>query len=263
MRGRGGFIGANVTPEASNGNSAAAGVWTLREAESLKRAGTWPFSTTDSSFASVSSFLDFNAANGATTFTDGLGVTWTAEGNAQISTSSPYEGTGSLLLDGNGDSINAVDDKLAVGTGDFTIEAWVYADSVPSRYQGLVTTHDDAGSGTGRFFLTINNSNRLEVQGTGYGATWPSQSSILFPAQTWTHVAMSRVSGSIRLFQGGQLVSGPVTGTQNLSRNICSIGRTYTNLSANYFAGKIDLFRVTKGVGRYTATFTPTAYIWP
>lgn len=42
MRGRGGFIGANVTPAASSPNSAASGMWNLREAESLKRAGTWP-----------------------------------------------------------------------------------------------------------------------------------------------------------------------------------------------------------------------------
>jgi hypothetical protein len=42
MRGRGGFIGTNVTPASAAVNSAASGVWTVREAESLKRAGTWP-----------------------------------------------------------------------------------------------------------------------------------------------------------------------------------------------------------------------------
>jgi hypothetical protein len=42
MRGRGGLIGANVTPASAAINSAASGVWTVREAESLKRAGTWP-----------------------------------------------------------------------------------------------------------------------------------------------------------------------------------------------------------------------------
>jgi hypothetical protein len=42
MRGRGGYIGANVTPASAAVNSAASGVWTVRDAESLKRAGTWP-----------------------------------------------------------------------------------------------------------------------------------------------------------------------------------------------------------------------------
>ena len=41
-RPRGGFIGANVTPASAAVNSAASGVWTVREAEALKRAGTWP-----------------------------------------------------------------------------------------------------------------------------------------------------------------------------------------------------------------------------
>ena len=44
MRGRGGFIGTNVTPAASAVNSAASGVWTLREAQSFLRDATWPIS---------------------------------------------------------------------------------------------------------------------------------------------------------------------------------------------------------------------------
>lgn len=38
----GGYIGFNRVPAASAMNSAASGAWTLREAEALKRAGTWP-----------------------------------------------------------------------------------------------------------------------------------------------------------------------------------------------------------------------------
>lgn len=41
-RPRGGYIGFNGVPAASALNSAASGIWTLREAEALKRAGTWP-----------------------------------------------------------------------------------------------------------------------------------------------------------------------------------------------------------------------------
>jgi hypothetical protein len=41
-RGRGGFIGTNVVPAAAAFNSAASGLWTVREQEALKRAGTWP-----------------------------------------------------------------------------------------------------------------------------------------------------------------------------------------------------------------------------
>jgi hypothetical protein len=41
-RARGGYIGFNRVPAASALNSAASGVWSLREAEALRRAGTWP-----------------------------------------------------------------------------------------------------------------------------------------------------------------------------------------------------------------------------
>jgi len=41
-RPRAGYIGFNRVPAASALNSAASGVWTLREAESMRRAGTWP-----------------------------------------------------------------------------------------------------------------------------------------------------------------------------------------------------------------------------
>jgi hypothetical protein len=41
-RGRGGYIGFNRVPAAAALNSAASGVWSLREAEALRRAGTWP-----------------------------------------------------------------------------------------------------------------------------------------------------------------------------------------------------------------------------
>jgi len=46
MRPRGGYIGFNRVPAAAAANSAASGVWTLREAEALRRAGTWPTNPT-------------------------------------------------------------------------------------------------------------------------------------------------------------------------------------------------------------------------
>ena len=47
MRPYGGLIGANPTTASAGPNSAAGGIWTLRDAERLKRAGTWPLSSGD------------------------------------------------------------------------------------------------------------------------------------------------------------------------------------------------------------------------
>lgn len=67
MRGRGGYIGFNRVPAASALNSSASGVWTLQEQESLKRAGTWPFSFVNpASITGLQLWLD--AADSATLF---------------------------------------------------------------------------------------------------------------------------------------------------------------------------------------------------
>ena len=67
MRPRGGIIGATVQPAASASNSAASGVWTLREAESLKRAGTWPQELPQLEFT-MGLQLHLDAADSATMF---------------------------------------------------------------------------------------------------------------------------------------------------------------------------------------------------
>jgi len=63
MRGRGGFIGANVVPAAAALNSAASGLWTLRDQESLKRAGTWPVVPPGGVGAGLQLWLDSSDAN--------------------------------------------------------------------------------------------------------------------------------------------------------------------------------------------------------
>jgi len=64
MRARGGYIGFNRVPAASSVNSAAVGVWNLREAESLKRAGTWPtIFVNPTSLAGLQLWLDASNAS--------------------------------------------------------------------------------------------------------------------------------------------------------------------------------------------------------
>lgn len=63
----GGYIGHRPVPAATGSNSAAAGMWTLREAQRLKQAGTWP--QVLSVVASISGLqLWLDAADAATLF---------------------------------------------------------------------------------------------------------------------------------------------------------------------------------------------------
>ena len=88
---------------------------------------------------------------------------------------------------------------------------------------------------------------------------YSSSSSV--PIDTWTHLAASRGGGTVRLFIDGVVVSSGVLPV-NLSDAATLIG--YRNASYNgYLNGYIDDLRITKGVARYTANFTPPTAAFP
>jgi hypothetical protein len=68
----------------------------------------------------------------------------------------------------------------------------------------------------------------------------------------WYHLAYSRSSGTGRLFINGILVASASDST-----NYTSTSFTVGGISTQYFNGYIQDLRVTRGVARYTATFTP------
>jgi hypothetical protein len=80
---------------------------------------------------------------------------------------------------------------------------------------------------------------------------------------TWYYVTAVRSSGTMYLFVNG--VSGSLTGTGNFSgytlgQNGLSVGGFST---PRYLTGYIQDLRLTKGVARYTATFTPPTAALP
>ena len=100
MRGRGGFIGANVVPAAAAPNSAASGLWTVRDAESFQRALTWPVSPPGGVSAGLQLWLDASdsrtlydaTTGGSLVAADGAVARWQdISGNARHVT----QGTGS------------------------------------------------------------------------------------------------------------------------------------------------------------------------
>jgi len=130
-RARGGYIGFNRVPAAAGINSAASGVWSLREAEALKRAGTWPRVFEDpTSVPGLQLWLDAADAStlydattgGSLVAADGGVARWEDKsGNARHATQStsanrPARKTAivnskdALLLDGTNDglSVNAL-----------------------------------------------------------------------------------------------------------------------------------------------------------
>jgi len=185
-------------------------------------------------------------------------------GNAQISTSVKKFGTGSLAFDGTDDRlVQNASLQIAFGTGDFTIEAWIYSLDVSSDTQrGWLQTSSTAGglataftNGVTFVFGTPNGNGTINaiVGGTNYASSGGAVSS-----STWTHIAVTRASGAVKLFVNGTSVASGTGNTANLSGQFICIGGYYS--TAYLYNGYIDDLRITKGFARYTANFTaPTS----
>jgi hypothetical protein len=177
-------------------------------------------------------------------------------GNAQISTSVVKYGTGSLSFDGNGDYLtSASSPNFAFGTGDFTVEAWIYANALNGE-RGFIQTSATVGG------LQTSYTDGIAIFANGPGNGLVAQvggvslsSGNVITTNAWYHVALTRNSGSCRMFINGVLVAGPTTNASNLAgTNVCIGGYYNTSFLWN---GYIDDLRITKGVARYTANFTP------
>lgn len=155
----------------------------------------------------------------------------------------------SIYFNGAGKYIDLVNTPLYnFGTGDFTVEAWIY----------------NNGGGTGTF-LTGTTSGDIDIafDSSGlrlgrYNTAWDATQAYTFTS-AWTHYACVRSSGAVKFF---------INGTQQGSDVSNSINYTITGIPRIGIAGNgsdrpttayISDLRITKGLARYTTTFTPPA----
>lgn len=208
--------------------------------------------------ASVTNRLRFEGANGATTTVDDMGTAVTLGSGATISTAQSRSGVSSLALNGTRNAIVTLNTP-AFGTDDFTVELWAYADTaVTSRYGRVV--YDQRPVNTNGAYLIVG------ISGTDGGATpnlWgvTSQSGQLVTgpaliANTWTHVAVSRVSGVTRLFINGTLI-GSAADTTNYIATTGYLATNSFDIVTPSWSGYMDNARITRGIGRYVTSFTP------
>jgi hypothetical protein len=170
-------------------------------------------------------------------------------GNAQISTAQSKFGGSSIYLDGTGDVLLARNNTLyGFGTGDFTIETWVYIVSGTSF--GCVVGGPSGGS---TWYLEYSSNRGFYF----YDGTTALNGSASLVTATWKHLAVSRSGTTLRMF-----VDGALTATHTTSSNIPSVLLAIGAYNDNTFNinGYVDDLRITKGYARYTAAFTaPTA----
>lgn len=190
-------------------------------------------------------------------------------GNAQISTTQSKWGGSSMYFDGTGDYLQCpISTMWDLGTGDFTVELWVYY-STSSRNGSLISYggYGFASADSAGWSLQINTTagNLTFSSGTTQNNFISGNTALInstLPNGQWNHIAVTRQGTNLRCFVNGTQVGSTITNSTSLS------GASYTPKIASdqgaaagsLITGYLDDVRITKGYARYTASFTaPTA----
>ena len=177
-------------------------------------------------------------------------------GNAQISTSVKKFGTGSIYIPGRTPNSYLITyppvPGYGIGTGNFTFEAWVYLLGT-NNWQAFFECRNGGG-----YYFGVNQSTRNPYVIGSDGFTLNASPSTI-PLNTWTHMAFVRNNGTLKIYMDGTEIASASTSINVASTYVC-VGGDIGNLSVD---GYIDDARITAGVARYTANFTPPTTPFP
>jgi len=217
----------------------------------------------------VSLLLHGDGANGSTTITDSSPTpkTVTAVGNAQISTAQSKFGGASIAFDGTGDYLTVLSTGAPgdLGAGNFTVELWHFLVSRLNTFPCLISNYSSFAAGSFALFAGHSASTTTKYQLALDGSGFPSiNSTANISYNQWVHLAVVRSGSTITLYVDGT-ASGTVTSAATLAGTNGSlwVGTTGDTLATGAINGYIDDLRITKGVARYTANFTPPTAPFP
>jgi len=173
-----------------------------------------------------------------------------------ISGFSPYAETnttdGSVYLDGSTDYVRFPNNTGGYGTSNFTVEAWVYLTANPSGDTGIIEHRPPSTNGS-YLLLGLNSSGQAFVYvNSGYIISPGTGTAI--PKNAWTHVAVVRSSGNMKLYINGTSVAS-IGDSTNYGTSRGYIG--YHAFGAAALKGYIADVRTTIANAVYTSSFTP------
>jgi hypothetical protein len=181
----------------------------------------------------------------------------TLSGSPTITTTAKF-GTGAFSFNGTSSLISTpLSSIYAFGINNFTIEFWFYrtGTTTTQRIMGNLT----AAWGSNNFVIGSDNSGaNIVFYINNYNVSTPLLTgTTAISANTWYHYALVRNGTTFT-----QYINGAVDKqATSISTNIDNSGFQTISIGSDgysaYFAGYIDEVRITTGVARYTAAFTP------
>lgn len=162
----------------------------------------------------------------------------------------------------NGATSRMLFTPLSIGSQDFTVEGWAYANTLTNSRILFASSNVWATSGGTAWWVgtaDTGDATRLQIAIRPYKGAYSAPSVV--PVNSWFHWAVTRQSGTIRGFLNGSQVfsmvdasdmSSPSTATYSVVGN--------QNLTSQSWNGYLDEVRLTIGSARYTSNFSvPTA----
>lgn len=232
---------------------------------------------TDPNFANVSLLLHFNGSNNGTVFTDSSSNNHTVNrsgtgivtNTAQIKFGSA---SGSFAGNANPSFLSiATTTALNLSLGDWTIEAWIRPAST-SYAQQIISKQ--AGTGAYPFAIYLNSHGAGKLRFLCFDDAGSAnlvidiQGASVLSVGTWYHVAFTRNGNTFTGWLSG-VSEGTGTSSATLRNQfpesvlIGCTGTAAASPTGSPYEGYIDDVRITKGVARYTASFTPPAAQFP
>lgn len=220
----------------------------------------------DPYWASVVLLLRMEGSDGSTTFVDDKGHTVTAQGNAQIDTADFKFGTSSYLGDGTGAALTLSESTDFNGFGEtdtWTIEMWAKR---PTATTGvLMAFGDDAGNNYGQVNIqTFSGQQYIYLRAQGSNTLYSKANAYTY-SSGWVHYAFVSTGSTKQIFVDGVEITSLSTGTSstnNMPYGVI-IGANWNAGITSSHTGWIDSVRMTKGVARYTTSFTPPTSEFP
>lgn len=172
----------------------------------------------------------------------------TNQGVTLSSVQSRY-GTDSLYFNGSS-QLSTDGTPYDFGTGDFTIEAWVYLPSTLPK-DCFIFSGDYSNASV---FVGLTSTGKLGIGRAG--VAWDNEFAHNISLNTWAYIVVCRKNGVIYFFNNGVLLgSGANTQSYSMQGGLAYVG---SQGGSYYFTGYMNGLRISN-IARYTEAFTPPA----